>query len=86
MKRMVVSSGGLTARIDKLEAKGLLRRVPDPEDRRSFLLEATPEGVDVAKAAHAKHVEVVRDKIRGLDANELEILDQLAKKLLRPVV
>ena len=85
MKRMVVSSGGLTARIDKLEAKGLLRRVPDPEDRRSFLLEATPEGVEIAKAAHARHVAVVREKIRALDAAELEMLDQLAKKLLSPV-
>lgn len=82
MKRLVVSSGGLTARIDKLEAKGLLRRVVDPEDRRSFLLEATPSGVETAKKAHARHVSAVRDRIGVLDDAELGELDRLAKKLL----
>lgn len=82
MKRMVVSSGGLTARIDKLEEKGLLRRIPDPDDRRSFLLEATPKGIETAKCAHARHVKAVRDRIEVLDDGELGALDRLAKKLL----
>lgn len=83
MKRMVVSSGGLTARIDKLERKGLLRRVPDPQDRRSFLLEATPEGIELAKITHACHVATVRKLIDVLDERELAELDRIAKKLLR---
>lgn len=34
----------ITGLIDSLEAKGLVRRVPNPEDRRSLLAELTPEG------------------------------------------
>ena len=39
-----VSSGAMTNRLDKLEAAGLIRRVPDPADRRAIKIEATDAG------------------------------------------
>src|ERR1051325_4311739 len=43
-KRAELSSGAMTNRLDRLEKVGLVRRVPDPEDRRGVLVELTEEG------------------------------------------
>ena len=42
-ERAGLTSGSVTAVIDRLEAKGFVRRVADPEDRRKVLLEVTEE-------------------------------------------
>jgi DNA-binding MarR family transcriptional regulator len=41
---MHLSSGAMTNRLDKAEAEGLIRRLPDPHDRRGTLVEPTEEG------------------------------------------
>src|SRR5579884_2749585 len=40
-KRMELSSGAMTNRLDGLEAAGLIRRLPDPSDRRGVVVELT---------------------------------------------
>jgi DNA-binding MarR family transcriptional regulator len=49
-----VSSGGASKLVDRLEARGLCRRNPNPGDRRSSLLKLTPAGA--ALLATARHV------------------------------
>ena len=39
-----LSSGAMTNRLDRLEARGFVRRHPDPNDRRGVQVELTPEG------------------------------------------
>jgi DNA-binding MarR family transcriptional regulator len=39
-----LSSGAMTNRLDQLEQAGLIRRLPDPKDRRSVQVELTPAG------------------------------------------
>ena len=39
-----LSSGAMTNRLDRMEAAGLVRRLPDPKDRRGTLVEPTAEG------------------------------------------
>ena len=39
-----LSSGAMTNRLDRMEAAGLVRRLPDPNDRRGTLIEPTDEG------------------------------------------
>ena len=39
-----LSSGAMTNRLDRMEEAGLVRRLPDPNDRRGTLVEPTPEG------------------------------------------
>ncbi len=41
---MRLSSGAMTNRLDRMEAAGLIRRLPDPNDRRGTLVEPTEEG------------------------------------------
>lgn len=53
---LLISSGAMTNRLDRLKAMGLIRRVPDTSDRRSMLVQLTPKGrrtIDRAIAAHA---------------------------------
>src|SRR5437660_1551979 len=45
-QRMELSSGAITNRLDRLEEAGLVRRLPDPDDRRSVLVELTEHGRD----------------------------------------
>jgi DNA-binding MarR family transcriptional regulator len=41
---LMLSSAGVTSRIDRLERRGLVRRLPDPDDRRGVIVELTDEG------------------------------------------
>jgi DNA-binding MarR family transcriptional regulator len=48
---MELSSGAMTNRLDRLEEAGLVRRLPDPDDRRGILVELTPPGKRVYEDA-----------------------------------
>ena len=48
---LMLSSGGTSNVINRLEADGLVRREPDPDDGRSTLIRLTPEGVTLAERA-----------------------------------
>jgi len=52
---LMLSSGAMTNRLDRLEARGLVRRLADPSDRRGFLIELTTEGRALAESAVATH-------------------------------
>lgn len=44
-ERLILSKGGTTKVIDRLEARGLVARSQDPTDRRALVVEITPEGI-----------------------------------------
>ena len=48
-----ITTGGTSKLVDRIEASGFCRRLPNPDDRRSSLLELTPEGERVLAAAGA---------------------------------
>ncbi len=43
-KRSELTTGAMTNRIDGLEAEGLVKRLPDPDDRRGVIVQLTPKG------------------------------------------
>jgi DNA-binding MarR family transcriptional regulator len=53
---VLLSSGGMTSRLDRMEEAGLVRRGPDPSDRRGILIELTPRGRQVIDAAIDAHL------------------------------
>jgi len=78
---LLVSSGTMTSRLDRLERLGLIRRVPNPEDRRSVEIELTPEGVRLVDAAVSAHVAAEQAMLAPLSTRERQQLDRLMIKL-----
>ena len=80
-RALMVSSGGLTDRLRRLEQRKLIRRRPSDEDRRSLLVELTAEGSRVVEDAFREDMEVENAIVAGLSANQREQLAQLLEKL-----
>lgn len=79
---LLISSGAMTNRIDRLEEIGLVERTPDPDDRRGVSVGLTPAGKELIDVAVEQHYANERRLLRGLSADEREILSQLLRKLL----
>lgn len=79
---LMVSSGTLTSRLDRLERKGLVRRVAHPTDRRSTEVELTPLAKRLADRAVRVHVANEQAMMGVLSARESQQLDRLLRKLL----
>ncbi len=80
---LMVTSGGLTNRIDRLEAAGLVERTAHPTDRRGVRIELTGQGhelVDEVTTAYLKNQNQVLDD--ALDPEDRETLARLLRKLL----
>ena len=78
----MLSSGGMTARIDRLEREGLVERRNHPTDRRGTLVALTPKGVSLIDGILAKHVENERLALAGLTMAEQHQFNALSIKLL----
>ncbi len=75
-----VDTGAMTRTLDRLEAKGLLRRVRSTEDRRVIKLELTPLGRQAARRCPAILARMQEHHLQGFSAQEI---DQLRGLLLR---
>lgn len=82
-KVLQVTSGTLTYRIDRMEEMGLVRRVPDPEDRRSHVVELTEKGRQVADKAVELEIESIASPIKSFlqDTSSVEQLNVILKRL-----
>ena len=78
----LVTTGTMTNRLDKLEARGLVRRIPNPEDRRGLSIELTQAGHDLVDGLVAEHVANEEQMLSGLSGREREQLSKLTRKLL----
>jgi DNA-binding MarR family transcriptional regulator len=81
-RRAELTSGTMTARLDHLEAEGLVRRVGDPNDRRSVLVELTAKGRK--RIAQAMGVQAEKEKLltAALTPKEMEELNALLRKVM----
>jgi DNA-binding MarR family transcriptional regulator len=78
----LITSGAMTARLDRLERAGLLGRDPDPTDRRAVLVRLTPAGH--ALASHALDAVLAADRrfLAPLDADDHRTVAAALKRLL----
>ena len=79
-ERLMVHPTSVTNAIDRLEAQELVRRVPDPHDRRRTLATLTPKGKSVTKQA-TRALTALTFGIEGLTTDELETLYLLLRKV-----
>jgi DNA-binding MarR family transcriptional regulator len=82
--QMLVTSGTMTNRVDRLAARGLVARGPDPSDRRGVKVTLTPLGREVVDAAIAELLERERILLNHLPASERDHLAELLRRLLSP--
>ncbi len=76
------SSGAMTHRLAKLEAKRLVKRVADPHDGRGLLVELTRKGVSLVDRVAPRHLANERRLLAVLEDGEQRQLIALLKKLL----
>lgn len=79
--KVLLASGSMTAAVDRLEKKGLIKRGSSPTDRRAKVLHLTPEGRRVVEAAFQKHAAQLESAMAALDLNEKRQLHALLKNL-----
>ncbi len=79
----MMSSGGMTARVDKLEKAGLVERCPHPEDRRALSVCLTDKGLKLIKDKIPDYVETQHEAVDGLTEDEQQQLSGLLEKLIR---
>ena len=84
-RHRMMTSGGMTAAIDRLERKALVSRLPNPNDRRGNLVKLTDDGRRIVDAAMNVHADVEHRLVAGLDEHECDALQQLLRKLLTSV-
>ena len=78
---LMISSGGLTARLDRLENLGLIRRRGADDDARSRIVELTPAGKKKIEAAFRADMEIENRMVEGLSESERAELVRLLRKL-----
>ncbi len=74
--------GAMTRMLDRLEQKGLLRRRPNPDDRRSVNLEMTAAGRALYPQLAATKDAVQRRFLRGFSTDDVRALEHLLERML----
>ncbi|MFJ5993790.1 MarR family winged helix-turn-helix transcriptional regulator [Streptomyces sp. NPDC092370] len=79
---LMLTTGGMTGRLDKLERAGLLRRSPDPHDRRGLHVTLTDEGLALVDEAVGAGLAVQAEALSALGARRAGQLADLLRDLL----
>jgi DNA-binding MarR family transcriptional regulator len=84
-RALMRSSGWMTNRLHELERAGLIRRVPDPDDRRGVLVRLTRRGVALVDEVAPLHMRNERALLDPLSRSERKQLEDLLRSLLIPL-
>jgi DNA-binding MarR family transcriptional regulator len=82
IESLMITSGTMTNRLDHLERAGLIRRQPNPEDRRGLLIELTAAGRERVDRALEIHVANEHRLLEALSAAERAQLAGLLRRWL----
>ena len=80
-KKVLLTSGSMTAAANRLVDKGLVQRVKDPSDGRCFHLHLTPAGTRLIKTSYARHAQNLDRIASVLTPDERGELVRLLKKI-----
>lgn len=82
MRTMMLSSGGMTKRLDRLAEAGLIERVADPNDRRGTLVKLTRRGKTTIDRLLPVHLSNEEQLLAPLSPKQQRTLDDLLRALL----
>lgn len=74
MKSIMLSSGGLTNRLDRLEEAGWIAREADPEDRRGVVVGLTKKGCDIIDRATEVRFDEAKNSLPAMNPKETKEL------------
>ena len=84
LRETMVTSGTMTNRIDRMAARGLVARLPDPSDRRGVQVQLTPSGRLAVDAALDQLLMRERDLLGGLPQAQQRLLSDMLRVLVMP--
>ncbi|MFC7360997.1 MarR family winged helix-turn-helix transcriptional regulator [Nocardioides astragali] len=84
LRETLVTSGTMTNRVDRLTARGLVERLPDPRDRRGVLVRLTLEGKAAVDGAFEALLAAEADLLADLPDRDRTKLAALLRSLLAP--
>lgn len=79
---LMLSPAGMTNRLDRLEAAGLVERRMGPDDRRSYLVRLSPAGLALVDTAVVDHLATEEDLLAALSATDRAHLDRILRRLM----
>ena len=80
-EKVLLTSGSMTAAVNRMERKGLVKRIQDPSDGRCFYVNLTKKGRNTIKTAYAKHEKNLEKICSVLSEKERNELVRLLKKI-----
>ena len=80
-KKILLTSGSMTAAVNRLEKRGLTKRIQDPGDGRRFFIHLTRPGLDVIRRAYEAHRRNLEKITAVLSSAEADELVRLLKKV-----
>jgi len=81
-RALLMTTGTMTGRLDRLEKRGLIVRVPSTHDRRSLDVELTPEGERLVDEAVTTHTSGQTEVVSALSRTDRADLDRVTRKLI----
>ena len=81
---MLISQPSVSRLVDRMVARGLISKCPDPEDGRGSLVRATDAGAAAFRRIASLHGRAIAERMSVLDDAELAQLRELTAKLRRP--
>ncbi|QNE18642.1 MarR family transcriptional regulator [Kribbella qitaiheensis] len=84
LKETLVTSGTMTNRVDRLTARGLVERLPDPGDRRGVLVQLTDAGRDSVDAAMADLLAHERTLLGAISERDQQKIARVLRELVGP--
>ena len=81
-ERLMISSGAMTNRLDKLERAGFIERAPDPADRRGVIVHLTSDGEKKFREAISLQIEKEKKLVDVLDEEKRSQLESLLRELM----
>ncbi len=79
---LLLSSGAMTNRLDRLEHAGLVARQPNPDDRRGVIVTLTKQGLETADAVLRTYLDILDQMLTPLPAERRAALAGLLRELL----
>jgi DNA-binding MarR family transcriptional regulator len=79
---LMITSGGVSNLLKKVEDLGYIRRMDDPVDGRGVIVELTDKGLELSEAAMAAQADLERQLVSVLSGDEQDLLASMLRRLV----